>query len=94
MRTKKELNGKETSSGFELTDKALDNVVGGNCLEYTRNNLTTSSENVQSVESTYRDADMSKQMPEFTKNDILLQTQQSMQAQANQLSQGVLNLLK
>ena len=63
-------------------------------LEYTANNLTTSSENVQAAESTIRDADMAKEMTEYTKNNVLLQAAQSMLAQANQNSSAVLSLLQ
>ena len=63
-------------------------------LEYTSSNLTTSSENVQSSESTIRDADMAKEMTEYTKNNVLLQAAQSMLAQANQSSSSVLSLLQ
>ena len=63
-------------------------------LEYTSSNLTTSSENVQSAESTIRDADMAKEMTEYTKNNVLLQAAQSMLSQANQNSSSVLSLLK
>ena len=64
-----------------------------NRLEFTSNNLTTSSENLQSAESTYRDADMAKEMTEFTKNNILMQAATAMLSQANQQNQGVLSLL-
>ena len=63
-------------------------------LEYTASNLTTASENVTSSESTIRDADMAKEMTEYTKNNVLLQAAQSMLAQANQNSSSVLSLLK
>ena len=63
-------------------------------LEYTSTNLTTSSENVQAAESTIRDADMAKEMTEYTKNNVLLQAAQSMIAQANQNSSAVLSLLQ
>ncbi len=63
-------------------------------LEYTSSNLTTASENVQSSESTIRDADMAKEMTEYTKNNVLLQAAQSMLAQANQNSSAVLSLLQ
>ena len=63
-------------------------------LEYTSNNLTTSSENVQAAESTIRDADMAKEMTNYTKNNVLLQAAQSMLAQANQNSSAVLSLLQ
>jgi flagellin len=63
-------------------------------LEYTGNNLTTSSENVQAAESTIRDADMAKEMTNYTRNNVLLQAAQSMLAQANQSSSAVLSLLQ
>ncbi len=63
-------------------------------LEYTSSNLSTASENVQASESTIRDADMAKEMTEYTKNNVLLQAAQSMLAQANQSSSNVLSLLQ
>lgn len=63
-------------------------------LEYTSSNLTTASENVQASESTIRDADMAKEMMQYTKNNVLLQAAQSMLAQANQSSSNVLSLLQ
>jgi flagellin len=63
-------------------------------LEYTSANLTTSSENVQASESTIRDADMAKEMTNYTKNNVLLQSAQAMLAQANQSSSAVLSLLQ
>ena len=63
-------------------------------LEYTSSNLTTTSENVQSSESTIRDANMAKEMTEYTKNNVLMQAAQSMLAQANQSSSSVLSLLQ
>ena len=63
-------------------------------LEYTSANLTTSSENVQASESTIRDADMAKEMTNYTKNNVLLQSAQAMLAQANQNSSAVLSLLQ
>lgn len=63
-------------------------------LEYTQTNLSTASENVSAAESTIRDANMAKEMTEFTKNNILSQASQAMLAQANQSTQGVLSLLQ
>jgi len=63
-------------------------------LQYTSSNLTTASENVQASESTIRDADMAKEMTEYTKNNVLLQAAQSMLSQANQNSSSVLSLLQ
>ncbi len=63
-------------------------------LDYTAANLTTASENVTNAESTIRDADMAKEMTEYTKNNVLMQAAQSMLAQANQNSSNVLSLLQ
>lgn len=65
-----------------------------NRLEHTINNLGTSAENLTAAESRIRDVDMAKEMMEFTKNNILTQAAQAMLAQANQLPQGVLQLLR
>jgi len=64
-----------------------------NRLEHTINNLTTTSENLSAAESRIRDVDMAKEMMEFTKNNILNQASTAMLAQANQMPQGVLQLL-
>jgi len=63
-------------------------------LDYTSANLTTSSENVSAAESTIRDANMAKEMTEYTKNNVLLQASQAMLAQANQSTSSVLSLLQ
>ena len=65
-----------------------------NRLEHTLNNLGVTKENLTAAESTIRDVDMAKEMMEFTKNSILVQASQAMLAQANQLPQGVLSLLR
>ena len=65
-----------------------------NRLEHTINNLGTSAENLNAAESRIRDVDMAREMMEFTKNNILSQAAQAMLAQANQLPQGVLQLLR
>ena len=64
-----------------------------NRLEHTINNLDTTSENTQAAESRIRDTDMASEMVEYSKNNILSQAGQSMLAQANQSTQGVLSLL-
>lgn len=64
-----------------------------NRLEHTISNLDTSAENLQTAESRIRDVDMASEMVNFTKNNILQQAAQSMLAQANQSTQGVLSLL-
>jgi flagellin len=65
-----------------------------NRLEHTINNLGTSSENLSAAESRIRDVDMAKEMMNYTKNNILTQAAQAMLAQANQVPQGVLQLLR
>ena len=64
-----------------------------NRLEHTIANLDTASENTQAAESRIRDTDMAKEMVTYSKNNILAQAGQSMLAQANQSTQGVLSLL-
>lgn len=65
-----------------------------NRLEHTIANLDTAAENTQNAESRIRDTDMASQMVEYSKNNILAQAGQSMLAQANQSTQGVLSLLQ
>ena len=65
-----------------------------NRLEHTIANLDTASENTQTSESRIRDTDMAEEMVAYSKNNILLQAGQSMLAQANQSTQGVLSLLQ
>ena len=65
-----------------------------NRLEHTINNLGVTTENMTAAESRIRDVDMAKEMMNFTKNNILTQASQAMLAQANQLPQGVLQLLQ
>ena len=64
-----------------------------NRLEHTIANLDTTSENTQAAESRIRDTDMAAEMVDYSKNTILAQAGQSMLAQANQATQGVLSLL-
>jgi len=65
-----------------------------NRLEHTINNLTVASTNLSAAESRIRDLDMAKEMMNFTKLNILMQAGNSMLAQANQLPQNVLSLLR
>ncbi len=65
-----------------------------NRLDHTLNNLETTTENLTDAESRIRDTDMAKEMMQYTKNNILVQSSQAMLAQANQLPQGVLQLLQ
>ena len=65
-----------------------------NRLEHTVANLDNVAENTQTAESRIRDTDMAEEMVEYSKNNILAQAGQSMLAQANQSTQGVLSLLQ
>jgi flagellin len=85
-----------------IIDNAIDRVskqrasLGAyqNRLEHTINNLTVAGTNLQAAESRIRDLDMAKEMMNFTKLNILMQAGNSMLAQANQLPQAVLQLLR
>jgi flagellin len=65
-----------------------------NRLEHTINNLDTSAENTQSAESRIRDTDMASEMVQYSATSIIQQAGQSMLAQANSQTQGVLSLIQ
>ena len=65
-----------------------------NRLDHTANNLSVMRENIQDAESSIRDTDVAEEMMAYTKNNILVQSAQAMLAQANQVPQGVLQLLQ
>ena len=83
-------------------DAAIDNISAQraqfgavqNRLEHTLSNLAIYEENLQSSESRIRDVDMASEMVNFTKLQILQQSGTAMVAQANQLPQSVLQLLR
>ncbi len=91
----------KAGSAMTLIQKAIGKVstqrsaLGAlqNRLEHTIANLDTTSENTSAAESRIRDVDMAEEMVEYSKNNILAQAGQSMLAQANQSTQGVLSLL-
>jgi len=95
-------NHQNATAAIEVINKAIETVsaerskLGAfqNRLEHTINNLGTSAENLTAAESRIRDVDMAKEMMEFTKQSILSQAAQAMLAQANQMPQGVLQLLR
>lgn len=64
-----------------------------NALEHIINNLNTSISNVTESESRIRDTDIAEEMINYTKNSILVQSVQSMLAQANAIPQSVIQLL-
>lgn len=65
-----------------------------NRMEMAAKGINVAAENMTSSESIIRDADMAKEMVDFTKNSILQQASTAMLAQANSQSQNVLSLLK
>ncbi|ATX82961.1 flagellin [Mariprofundus ferrinatatus] len=65
-----------------------------NQLSYVSANLATQMEQVSASISTIKDADMAKEMADFTKSQVLVQAGTSMLAQANQSSQNVLSLFR
>lgn len=92
----------DANASIEVLDNALSKALNQQTaigaaqsrLEYTYSNLLTARTNVQSAESVIRDADMAKEMTDFTKENILSQTAQSMLAQSNQSTSNVLSLLQ
>ena len=85
-----------------LLDRAIQYLTDANTLvgaqtsrlEMTHDNIITQQESTTASESTIRDADMAKEMTEYTKTNVLTQAAQSMLAQANQNSSSVLSLLQ
>ena len=65
-----------------------------NRLEHTIANADNTAENLQAAESRIRDVNMAEEMVKYSKSSILQQAGQSMLAQANQQTQGVLSLLR
>ncbi|MGY1592784.1 flagellin [Geodermatophilus sp. SYSU D00708] len=65
-----------------------------NRFEHTINNLNVAVENLTASESRIRDTDMAQEMTNFTRSQILTQAGTAMLAQANQVPQGVLSLLR
>ena len=90
------------AAAVEKINQAIDYIstVRGNLgatqnrLEHTINNLEATTTNITEAESRIRDTDMAKEMMDYTKNNILVQASQAMLAQANQVPQGVLQLLQ
>ena len=89
-------------STIDVIDNAIKNISSAranygavqNRLEHRMNNLATYQENLTASESRIRDVDMAAEMTSYTKENILQQAGTSMLAQANQMPQNVLQLLK
>ena len=92
----------EAEDAIESADKALKKVsderskLGAiqNRLEHTIANDDNTAENLQAAESRIRDTDMAAEMVKYSKDNILQQAAQSMLAQANQSTQGILSVLQ
>ena len=87
----------------KLIEKAIEEIavyrgeIGAfqkHAIESNLNSLRIAEENITQGESTIRDTDMAAEMSQLTGNQILLSASQSMQAQANQLPENVLQLLQ
>lgn len=78
-----------------LVSTSLGNIGAAESrLDFAATNVATALQNTQAAESTIRDTDMAQEMTTFTKNNILQQAAQSMLSQANQGTQGILQLLR
>ena len=95
-----------TDAGASAAITALDTAISGvsttrgklgalqNRFESMINNLQVTTENLAASESRIRDTDMAQEMVSFTKNNVLLQAGTAMLAQANQVPQSILSLLR
>ena len=90
----KSLIAKVSTAIEDISEMRSDFGAIQNRLEHTIDNLDNVVENVTASESRIRDTDMADEMVKFSKNNILTQACQSMLAQANQSTQGVLSLLQ
>ncbi|MBS0391031.1 MAG: flagellin [Proteobacteria bacterium] len=90
------------SKALKIIDSALAAVNGQRAsfgalqsrFETTVNNLQTSSENMSASRSRIQDADFAQETANLSRSQILQQAGTAMVAQANQLPQGVLSLLR
>ncbi|AIF53655.1 flagellin [Pelosinus sp. UFO1] len=90
------------SGAISALDAALSKVSSNranlgavqNRLTHTVNNLTVASENLSAARSNLQDTDMAKEMANYSKQQVLIQSGTAMLAQANQSSQSVLKLLQ
>ena len=85
-----------------LVDKSINevNVVRANLGAFQKNTLEANlrqlrinTEELTNAESIIRDADMAKEITQFTRNSIMVQSATAMLAQANQIPQTILSLL-
>lgn len=94
-------NKDDANAAVDVVERAIQRVLDQETtlgaflvrMEHTAINIDVAGENVQASESTIRDADMAKEMTNYTKNNLLIQSSQAMLAQANQNPMNVLALL-
>lgn len=92
---------KGANAAMDVLDKALERALDqettvgamSSRLDYTISNLTVQSENLTDAKSTLLDADMAKEMLEYTKESVLMQAAMAMLAQNNQNAGWFLSLL-
>ena len=94
------------ATGADLAITTIDNAIKSvsttradlgavqNRFDHTIKNLNVAVENLSASESRIRDTDMASEMVSFTRAQILSQAGTAMLAQANQIPQGVLSLLR
>lgn len=90
------------AAAIDAIDQAIDTVTSQrvdlgsmqNRIEYSVNNLQTTSMNLMAAGSQISDVDMAEEFSEYTRQNILLEANLAMQAQANRQSTQVLDLLR
>jgi len=92
-------NANTAIAAIDTAIEALNTFVGDlgaaqSRIDFASSNVAIQLQNSQAAESSIRDADMAYEMTQFTKNNVLQQAAQSMLSQANQGSQGILQLLR
>jgi flagellin len=92
-------NAQSALTNIDTAISQLNTYIGNigaaqNRMDYAMTNLKTSIQNFSAAESVIKDVDMAEEMTTFSKNQILQQAGTAMLAQANQLGQGVLTLLR
>ena len=85
----------EVQKGIDFVSDARANLGAfSNRLDFTSRSLDISSENLSDAESRVRNTDMAREMMRFTMSNVLQQAAVSMLAQANQLPNNLLQLLR
>lgn len=93
------VNAETTLAALDTAIKHVNTALGKigsaqNRIEFAQSNTKTAIQNISAAESVIRDIDMAEEMTRFAKNQILQQAGTEMLAQANQSSQGILQLLR